>query len=35
VPGLGADTRAVLASAGLHEAQIRALLDAGIAAGPR
>jgi crotonobetainyl-CoA:carnitine CoA-transferase CaiB-like acyl-CoA transferase len=35
VPGLGADTRAVLASAGLDEAQIRALLDAGIAAGPR
>jgi itaconate CoA-transferase len=34
VPGLGADTRAVLASAGLDEAQIRALLDAGIAAGP-
>ena len=34
VPGLGADTRAVLASAGLDEAQIRALLDSGIAAEP-
>jgi crotonobetainyl-CoA:carnitine CoA-transferase CaiB-like acyl-CoA transferase len=34
VPALGADTRAVLASAGLDEAQIRALLDGGIAAGP-
>ena len=34
VPGLGADTRAVLAAAGLDETQIRALLDGGIAAGP-
>jgi itaconate CoA-transferase len=34
VPSLGADTRAVLAAAGLDEAQIQALLDGGIAAGP-
>jgi len=33
-PGLGADTLAVLAEAGYVDAEVRALIDAGVAAGP-
>ena len=33
-PGLGADTLEVLANAGVPDAEVRALLDAGIVAGP-